>query len=223
MSGQQVRHVRERLRLTQQQAARRWKVSQTYLSLMENGHRPVPGRLVQQLARRVPELATVLPLPRAQAELKDLPQALGSLGYPGFEYLARPTAVANPAAVVLAALKKPESGARVTEALPWVLVRFPNLDWQWLVAEAKLANLQNKLGYLVSLARQVAAAQGVKSSDSALEAASLQLEEARLAREDPLGRAGTNAEREYFRRHRPEAAAHWNLLTTLRAEDLRYA
>ena len=49
------------------------------------------------------------------------------------------------------------------------------------------------------------------------------LEDARLAKEDTLGRTMTEAERRYVRDERPPAAAHWNLLTRLRAEDLRYA
>lgn len=222
MSGRQVRQTREHLSLTQQQAARRWKVSQAYLSLMEGGRRRVPERLVRQLARAEPRLVTALPLHLSDRPADDLPKLLGSLGYPGFEYLARPRTVANPAAVVLAALNAPKATARVTEALPWVLAHFPELDWAWLVREAKLANLQNKLGYLVSLAKHLAEAKNDAMAANALEAAGRQLEDARLAKEDTLGREVTEAERRYFREHRPEAAAHWNLLTTLRAEDLRY-
>jgi transcriptional regulator with XRE-family HTH domain len=223
MSGAQVRHTRERLGLTQQQAARRWKVSQTYLSLMEGGRRRVPERLARLVVRSEPTLVTALPLRLSDRGAADLPKLLGSLGYPGFEYLGGPRTAANPAAVVLAALNAPKATARVTEALPWVLTRFPELDWDWLVREAKLANLQNKLGYLVSLATQLAEARHDATAVNALDEARLQLEDARLAKEDTLGREVTEAERQYFRQHRPEAAAHWNLLTTLRAEDLRYA
>jgi hypothetical protein len=113
--------------------------------------------------------------------------------------------------------------ARVTEALPWALVKFPDLDWDWLVAEAKLANAQNRLGYLVSLARQVEETKNDAKVLNALDRVYLELEDARLAKEDTLGRDVTDAERQYFRQHRPESAAHWNLLTTLRASDLRYA
>jgi hypothetical protein len=147
---------------------------------------------------------------------------LGSLGYPGFEYLASPRTVSNPAAVVLAALTARQVSARVTEALPWVLARFPDLDWAWLVGRAKLANVQNRLGYLASLANQVAEARSDATASKALRAAQAQLEDARLAREDTLGRNVTDAERQYFRQHRADEAAHWNLLTTLRVEDLRY-
>jgi transcriptional regulator with XRE-family HTH domain len=222
MSGLQVRRLRERDGLTQQQAARRWKVSQPYLSLMERGRRPVPERLARLFVGTDPNLATALPLQLASKAAGDLPKLLGSLGYAAFEYLADRRALANPAAVVLASLKSPDVSARVTEALPWVLVKFPELDWNWLLAEAKLANVQNRLGYLVSLARQVAETRNDSRGVELLEAGRLQLEEARLAKEDTLGRNLTEAERRHLRQHRPDVAAHWNVLTTLRVEDLRY-
>ena len=223
MSAVEVRAARERLGLTQQQAARRWKVSQAYLSLMEHGKRPVPDRLARLVARTEPRMATALSPDASPGKSDDLPRLVGSLGYSGFAYLAEARAVMNPAAVVLAALRTPGVPARVTEALPWVLVTFAHLDWDWLVDRAKLANLQNRLGYLVTLARTVAERQGDAGAAQALTDAEHRLEEARLAKEDTLGRELTEAERRYLRDHRPPAAAHWNLLTNLRAEDLRYA
>ena len=222
MSGDQVRTARKRLGLTQQQATRRWRVSQTYLSLMEHGTRRVPDRLARLLARDEPQMATGLPL-KPPVKLDDLPVLLGTLGYPGFAYLTDPRVVANPAGVLLAALQARVVPARVTEALPWVLVTFVDLDWDWLLDGAKLSNLQNRLGYLVTLARQVAKRKGDTSAATRLEDVQRRLEEARLVREDTLGRDLTDVERRHLREHRPEAAAHWNLLTNLRAEDLRFA
>ena len=40
--------------------------------------------------------------------------------------------------------------ARVTEALPWVLLTYTHLDWAWLVDQVRLANCQNRLGFLLS-------------------------------------------------------------------------
>jgi transcriptional regulator with XRE-family HTH domain len=222
MSGNQVRTVRERLGLTQQQAARRWRVSQAYLSLMEHDRRRVPVRLARLLARHEPTMATALPLDRQPARALDLPAVLGTLGYPGFAYLSDRPAVMNPASVVYTALERNDVPARVTEALPWVLATFPDLDWKWLVDRAKVSNLQNRLGYLVALARAVAERRGDAPTGSKLRAAEVALEEARLVKEDTLGRQLTDAERRHFRQHRPSAAAHWNLLTGLRVEDLRY-
>lgn len=223
MSGTRLRTTRQALGLTQQQAARRWRVSQAYLSLMERGRRRVPVRLARRLAGAEPQLAASLP-PRVSAKKPDdLPKLLGTLGYPGFAYLADSRAVVNPAEVVLSALTASDVPARVTEALPWVLMTFVDLPWDWLVAHAKLANAQNRLGYLVSVAKQAADRAGRTQAAGTLASVEAELEEARLAKEDTLAQRLTDAEKRHLRTHRPEAAAHWNLLTRLRAEDLRYA
>lgn len=222
MSGTEVRTARRVLGLTQQQAARRWKVSQAYLSLMEHDKRRVPARLARALVRQEPSLATALPV-ESRTGLDDLPKLLGALGYPRFAYLAERRNVMNPATVVLAALEAPEVPARVVEALPWVLATFPNLDWNWLVDRARLANRQNRLGYLVMLASQVAEWSANATAVVKLADVLRRVEEARLVKEDTLGRELTEVEKRDVRQHRPPAAAHWNLLTNLRAEDLRYA
>lgn len=222
MSGNHVQTARERLGLTQQQAAKRWGVSQAYLSLMEHDRRRVPARLARLLARHEPTMATALPLDGERGRSTDLPTALGALGYPAFAYLSDRSAVMNPAALVLAALERNEVPARVTEALPWVLATFPDLDWKWLVDRVKVSNLQNRLGYLVTLAKAVAERRRDSQTGSKLRATEMALEDARLVKEDTLGRQLTDVERRHLRQHRPLAAAHWNLLTGLRVEDLRY-
>ena len=115
--------------------------------------------------------------------------------------------------------------ARVTEGLPWVLVRYPDMDWNWLVSRAKLRNVQNRLGFLVSVGREVAE----KHSDSPepgqrLAKVEKELERARLASETTLSReAMPFAEREWLRSNRSELARHWGVLTSLLAEQLSYA
>src|SRR5829696_127610 len=126
MTGTDLRSARETLGLTQVAAARRWRVSQTYLSLMEQGRRPVPERLARLAVRTAPKLATGLALHSAGTSSPNLEGLLGSLGYPGFAYLGHANTVQNPAAVVLAALRPPVVSARVTEALPWVLLTYPH-------------------------------------------------------------------------------------------------
>jgi hypothetical protein len=81
-----------------------------------------------------------LPHHLSNRALQNLPRLLGSLGYPAFAYLAAHRTVANPAAVVLASLRATKTAGRVTEALPWVLVRFPDLDWEWLLAALESAD-----------------------------------------------------------------------------------
>ena len=183
----------------------------------------MPAGLTRLLARDRPQLATGLPVHLPEAESADFPRLLGSLGHPGFAWLSDPSALANPAAVLLAGLQQTHVPARVTEALPWLLVTFADLDLDWLVDQAKLANVQNRLGFLVALARELTQKRGDAGAMNRLPAVERKIEDARLAKEDTLGRTLTEAERRYLRDERPPAAAHWNLLTRLRADDLRHA
>jgi hypothetical protein len=92
------------------------------------------------------------------------------------------------------------------------------MDQVWLVRQAKLNNLQNRLGFVVSLAKQVSKRPPPTNEgrDHALEELGNMLEESRLVREDTfVKRVNTNVEREWLRKNRSEEAKHWNLLTTL--------
>ena len=89
----------------------------------------------------------------------ELAAQLGSLGYPRFAHLRAP-AGANPANVLFGALTPGRAETRVVEALPWLVLRYPDVDWDWLVAQAKLNDLQNSLGFVVSLARELAEREG---------------------------------------------------------------
>jgi hypothetical protein len=74
------------------------------------------------------------------------------------------------------------------------------------------------------MARQVAEKE--KASELAAQFADrvVTLERSRLAREDTLCRESmTQAERKWLRKHQTKAAAHWNLLTDLTAEQLDHA
>jgi hypothetical protein len=205
------------------QAARRWRVSQAYLSLMERGRRPVPDRVARLAVRSDQRLATGLAPRLVLRKPADFERQLGSLGYPGFEYLADVRSVENPAAVVLAALCARDLPARVTEALPWVLLTYRHLDWDWLLDHVRLANGQNRLGFLVTLARQLAERRGNQAARTELERVEQRLEEARLVKEDSMGSSLTRVERDHLRAVRPAVASHWNVLTSLDLERLRYA
>jgi len=64
--------------------------------------------------------------------------------------IARPESVPFPSRsgrVVAAALAHSDLDVRIVEALPWVLAVFRDLDWGWLIAQCRLVNLQNRLGY----------------------------------------------------------------------------
>lgn len=224
MTNRELREGRKQLKWTQKRAAAKLGVSQPYLSLLENGLRPVPERVVKRLAKYTTVPATALPL-RVLAPFD--PQAfaasLGTLGYPRFSYLADSGRRENPAALFMTALQQDQLEPRLTEALPWLLLHFPNLDWDWLVEHAKRQNLQNRVGFLLSLARELAEKQGSGEVATTLARREAELEEVRLARVDVLSRHLTAAERHYLHGHRSPAAAHWNLLTGLTVDTLQYA
>jgi transcriptional regulator with XRE-family HTH domain len=224
MDGSWLRHQRELKGWTQQQAAARLGVSQTYVSLLENGRRSLSPRLARKLQRKFAVPPTVLPVvPTTVSEdAQSLVEGLAALGYPGFLHF-KPGRPSNPAALLLSALKMRDLEARLTEALPWVAWRYPDLDWEWLVREAKLHDLQNRLGFVVVLARQVAEQKAEGAIRQALAAVEQRLEPSRLAREDTLCRESmTQAERRWLRERRSAEAQHWNLLTGLVTEHLRY-
>ncbi len=168
----------------------------------------------------------VLPLRVDDLESWDsayLAKALANLGYPGFRRLLGGPRH-NPAAVLLAALSRSDVEARVVEGLPWLVVEYPGLDWEWLVREAKVRDAQNRLGFIVTLGRRIAGKRGAGAAQSKLREVQERLERARLAREDSLCQGSlSEAERDWLRRVRPADAGHWNLLTDLDAEHLPYA
>ncbi len=219
---------REKTGMTQVQAAARLGLSQPYLSQLERGRRRVTPKVALAAARLYELPATVLPVPAEPPgktlDTDNLARQLGGLGYPGYSYLS-PTSRVNPAVVVLEALAEDDLDARVTEALPWVLLRYPDLDWDWLVSHAKLRNLQNRLGFLVAVAREFAEAHpGWVASAARLRQVEQELERARLAAETTLGREEMpRAEREWLVRNRPPLAERWNVLTSLSPQQLTYA
>jgi len=229
MTFEQFRQGRLKAGLKQVQAAARLGVSQPYLSQLESGQRPVNSELARSATALYGLPATVLPMPDAvDAEMATDPERLAaelaSLGYPGFAHMRTQPRI-NPATVVLTALLQRELETRLAEALPWILLRYPDLDWPWLVKHAKLNDVQNRLGFVAGLARQLTAAHSeFAPADDRLSVAEQQLERARLAREDTLCRESMPAaERQWLRANRPSAARHWNLLTSLSADQLSYA
>lgn len=225
MHGNWLTEARRRKGWTQEETARRLGVSQTYLSLLESGRRPVSPRLAKKLQQHFDVPPTRLPveLHRTTRDAQALATALGALGYPGFGYFRAGKHV-NPAQLLFAALSAPDLEPRLAEALPWVVWQFPDLDWAWLLPKLKLHDLQNRCGFVVALARQVAERRGPPATASKLATVELQLERSRLAREDTFCRASmTEAERRWLRRTRPPLAEHWNLLTSMLPEHLSYA
>jgi len=127
----------------------------------------------------------------------------------------------NPVELLMEALDSDNLDSRVTEALAWLPLAYPHLNWDWLTANAKLRDRQNRLGFVVELARQAAARDGSSLLEEELATRVAKLEPSRLAKEDTLCRESmTFAERAWLREHRPKSAEHWHLLTDLTVEQL---
>lgn len=217
MTGASVRALRVDLGLTQAEAARRWGLSQAYVSLVEQGRRPVPDRLVAAVGPLV--------LPARQQGLlvaTELAVALGNLGYPAFRYLANGR-TPDPAAVVLEVLRAGDASPRVVRALPWVLAHHPDLDWPRLLTQVKALTLQNALGFLTGLARRLARREGKTAVVDRLLAVERELEDVRLVKERSLGRRLADAEARHVRAQRSALARRWRVLSELTVDDVAAA
>ncbi len=106
-----------------------------------------------------------------------------------------------------------------------MLLTYPDLDWVWLVRNAELHGVQNSLGFLVAIAKALAAGRlEFGSAFTELSAIEQQLEHARLAGEGTLCRESMPAaERHWLKAHRSALARHWNLLTGLTVDQLSYS
>ena len=144
------------------------------------------------------------------------------MGYPGFAYLRSGSSL-NPAEVLVRTLRVENLDARLVEALPWVLVKYPNLDWDWLVREAKANDLQNRLGLVVTVARQLAQGRGDSRTVDTLSHWEHVLERSRLQREEAFRESLTDAERQWLRANRSKEAEKWNVLSTLTDTVLQHA
>ena len=215
--------------LSQAEAARRLKVSQPYLAMLENGHRRLTPALALRAMKAYDLAPTMLPYSEVRmlgnrAAAESLARDLGALGYPGLAYLRpRNWKPKNPGEVLLAALVQEDLEPRLVEALPWLVLTFWPLDQEWLVREAKLRDLQNRLGFVVTLARQLAERSEDQPRAQALKDLEAVLERSRLAREDTLCRASlSESERRWLENHRSQEARHWNVLADWTVDDVRY-
>jgi transcriptional regulator with XRE-family HTH domain len=227
MRSSELKAARLKHGMSQEATAAKLGVSQPYLAMLENGKRRLTPQLVRRARRLLKLPLTVLPLPGTletgwMLSPQNLAEDLSAVGYPGFAYLRSRRWRKNPAEVLLAALAQDNLEARLLEALPWLLVNYPDLDYDWLVSQAKQRDLQNRLGFVATLARAVA--ERTKSQSAArLHDLVTTLEQSRLAREDTLGKSSLNeSERRWLEENRSDEAKKWNLLTDWRGEALPY-
>jgi transcriptional regulator with XRE-family HTH domain len=210
------------------EAAHRLGVSQPYLAMLEKGRRRLTPNLERKATQAYGLSPVKLPLPdnfspskRVAAHL--LTAYLSRLGYPGFLYVRPQVQMRNPEEVLLTALAQESLEARVAEALPWLLTRYWQTDFKWLVSESKKFDLQNRLGFMVSLARRLSERGADAERTHTLGQLEATLDRSRLAREDFFPRPPRNdRERQWLTQNRPEEAQHWNLLSDLRPEHLQY-
>lgn len=222
--------ARRRRGWSQKEAARRLGLSQPYLSMLESGKRSLTRPMARKMMRAYQLPPTVLP-PREPSDRSYTPdnqalaEDLGKLGYPGFAYLRTHRQTMNPAEVLLTALSKDDLEPRLTEALPWLLLRYGDgLDTRWLLTAARVNNLQNRLGFVASLARRVAeACPQFQHRVHTLRQLEQELYGSRLAQEDTLCQKSLpQRKRQWLAQNRPPEAAYWNLLTDWRPEVLSY-
>jgi transcriptional regulator with XRE-family HTH domain len=216
MNSEQLKRARLDRGWNQQEAADRLGVTQAYLSMLESGRRSTT-RLSRKLMQVYGLSPTVLPVQevRENATPDFLAHELASLGYPGFAHLRKRAKKANPADFLLTALTQRNLEARVAEGLPWLVWRYPDMDFNWLVPQARMRNLQNRLGFTVTLARR---ANGNKS----LQVPEQSLAESKLEKEDSFCRELNEVERRWLQEHSSVEARQWNLLSDLRPDTLRY-
>ena len=217
MYFEQLKQARLHRGHRQQQAAARLGVTQAYFSMLERGKRSPSLELARKLMRVYDVSPTVLPVSEVPGNVTPdfLARELAALGYPGFAHLSKGTKRVNPAEFLLRALAQPNLEARVAEGLPWLVFRYPDMDFNWLVSQARLSNLQNRLGFTVTLAR-------LAGGNGTLQEPEQALADSKLAKEDSFCRALNEAERRWLQENRSEQAAQWNLLSDLRPDMLRY-
>jgi hypothetical protein len=230
MTGKEFNAARKERGWKQSYVAERLGVSQCYVALLERGKRPFPSGLVRRTVTLFEMSPCALPVnPPTSMDADLLTRHLAGLGYPGYAHVQPVRWRRNPAEVLLVALGKDDLEARVAEALPWVLLQYGAMSKDcknWLVEQARSRNLTNRLGFAVTLAKQVAERKCDTTSEvyQALVKLEQELLLSRLAEPDTFcQRHLSQRQREWMEAARPEAARQWNLLTNWKPEDLQYA
>jgi transcriptional regulator with XRE-family HTH domain len=216
MNYEQLKSARLARGWSQQEAAARLGVTQAYLSMLENGLRslaPVARKLMQVYG--LPP--TVLPVHEVREDVTadSLARELAVLGYPGFAHLRKGGRRVNPAEYLLTALAQRNLEARTAEGLPWLVLRYPDMPIDFLVREARARNLQNRLGFTVTLGRMAAKTDNFLPLEQTLT-------DSKLEKEDSFCKELSETERRWLREHRSDEAKQWNLLSDMRPEMLRY-
>jgi len=225
MTGVELKRYRQSARSTQQAAAAALGVSQTYLSLLETGQRPVTEHLEAKAVAKFRLRPVKLPAAAEHYQVINVSDdraaaELSSLGHPGSAHVRR-SRKRNPTDVLLSVLNSPKRDTRLVEALPWLILEFTDMNWDSLMRTAKVHDLQNRLGFLTEVASCLATSTGDVSKVQLLSKYTADLRRSKLQREDTLcNETMTAAERTWLSRHRPSTARQWNLLTDMSPQNL---
>jgi transcriptional regulator with XRE-family HTH domain len=214
--NEQLKKARLERGWSQQEAAGRLGVTQSYYSMLESGRRSLTPR-VRKLMQLFKLSPTVLPVHEVREGVTDdfLARELALLGYPGFAHLRRGGRTVNPAEYLLTALAQRNLEARVAEGLPWLVRRYPDVPRDWLVREARVRNLQNRLGFVVTLGRLAAGENDPQPLEQTLA-------DSKLEKVDSFCKELHEAERQWLMENSSREAKQWNLLSDLRPDMLRY-
>jgi hypothetical protein len=121
------------------------------------------------------------------------------------------------------ALAQPILDRRVAEGLPWVVRHFVGMNWEWVRREAKVRDLQNRLGFTIALARKVAEERQQLEVAARLAEQEEALRGSLLAKEDTFSRENmTRVERAWLRKNRSPEARAWHVLSDLVTEHLAH-
>jgi transcriptional regulator with XRE-family HTH domain len=226
MTPQTLKLARKLRKWTQVQAASRLRVSQPYLALLEKGVRKLTPALTQRAVTVFRTSPADLPYREPSSSVdQNFAQQLSRLSYPGFANL-RGGKGENPAVLLVSALAQRDLEARLVEALPWVLLHHgADMDAAWLVRQARLRNLSNKLGFVVDLALRSLERRGETCSRHYTPLGGLRrdLSQSRLDVEDTLCQSHVSEnERNWLRQARSSDAEFWHLLTNWQPEHLQY-
>lgn len=220
-----LRTARKQKGLTQQQAAAALGVTQAYLSMLENNQRPVPTKKLLLVIEVYGLPYSALPFLGHEhwnrLDSEEVANELAALGYAGFSYLRPGQPKWNPAELLVAALTNDQLESRVAEGLPWLAYAFSGLNWDWVTREAKVNDVTNRLGFVVTLARELADRKGDWSAADVLRNVETRLQRSILIREETFcNESMTNAERRWLQTRKTPEAQQWNVLSDLSSENL---
>lgn len=230
MNGQQLLNARLNRRWEQLEAAEKLKVSQPYLSLLEAGKRPVTENLARRAVHVYKLPPTVLPFGQGQKsprsnEADYLDLHLAALGYHKFSHLKKSKKVkrVNPAFVLITALQKDDLDSRTLEAMPWLIYNFPEMNWSKIIREVKLADGQNRLGFLISLAYEKSNRTNDEYKKHIFKDLLSSLQKSRLYEEDSFRRESlTKTEKAWLKKNGSKGSRFWRVLTNLTVEHLAF-